>query len=105
VERELTARLIDDVLGQPAMLPLLSNALLRTWQGLGHDACDLYRGKRLAIAERLFLDCREPGEPTGLESEFLMASRRDRDAGDSRKGCERRAAPAPSSRSTQLRPA
>ncbi|WP_405770811.1 hypothetical protein [Streptomyces sp. NBC_01538] len=77
----------------------------RAWQALGHDACDLYRGKRLAIAERLFLDCREPGELTGLEREFLMASRRDRDAGDSRKGCEHRAAPTPPFRSAQLRPA
>lgn len=48
----------------------------RAWRELGHDACDLYRGRRLAIAESLFLGCREPGELTGLEREFLTASRR-----------------------------
>lgn len=45
------------------------------WQELGHDECDLYRGKRLAIAESLFLSCQEPDELTGLEREFLTASR------------------------------
>ncbi|MEY9835871.1 helix-turn-helix domain-containing protein [Streptacidiphilus sp. EB103A] len=32
VERELTARLIDDVLGRPNALPMLSHALLETWR-------------------------------------------------------------------------
>ncbi|WP_055535457.1 helix-turn-helix domain-containing protein [Streptomyces graminilatus] len=47
----------------------------RAWQELGHDECDLYRGKRLAIAEGLFLGGREPDELTGLERQFLTASR------------------------------
>ncbi|WP_443733020.1 nSTAND1 domain-containing NTPase [Streptomyces muensis] len=32
VERELTARIVDDVLDQPGALPMLSHALLETWR-------------------------------------------------------------------------
>ncbi|HEY8983492.1 MAG TPA: helix-turn-helix domain-containing protein [Streptomyces sp.] len=46
----------------------------RAWRDLGHDPCDLYRGKRLVMAEHLFLDDREPDELTALEREFLTAS-------------------------------
>src|SRR5581483_2849275 len=31
VERELTARIIDEVVDQPGALPMLSHALLETW--------------------------------------------------------------------------
>lgn len=31
MERDLTARLVDDILGQPSMLPMLSNTLLCIW--------------------------------------------------------------------------
>ncbi|QKZ24794.1 hypothetical protein HUT05_16435 [Streptomyces chartreusis] len=33
VERELTARIIEEVLDQPGALPMLSHALLETWRG------------------------------------------------------------------------
>jgi hypothetical protein len=54
----------------------------RAWQHLGRDDCDLYRGKRLAIAEGFFLAGREPDGLTVLEHEFLLASRHARGSAD-----------------------
>ena len=54
----------------------------RAWQHLGRDDCDLYRGKRLAIAEELFLTGPEPAGLTVLEHEFLLASRQAGESAD-----------------------
>jgi hypothetical protein len=46
----------------------------RDWHQLGQDDGDLYRGKRLAIAERLFPAGEEPDELSAPERAFLAAS-------------------------------
>ncbi|WP_329026771.1 nSTAND1 domain-containing NTPase [Streptomyces sp. NBC_00690] len=55
VERELTARIVDEIAGEPGGLPLMSHALLETWRGrksrtLTMSAYDAVGGVRSAIA-------------------------------------------------------
>ncbi|MEU5402434.1 helix-turn-helix domain-containing protein [Streptomyces sp. NPDC005963] len=55
VERELTARIIDEIAGEPGGLPLMSHALLETWRGrkgrtLTVSAYEAVGGVRSAIA-------------------------------------------------------
>lgn len=62
VERELTARIVDEVLDQPGSLPMLSHALLETWRRrkgrlltLGaYEAAGGVRGAIAATAEEVY---------------------------------------------------
>lgn len=56
VERSLTARIVDEVTGEPGALPLMSHALLETWRRrhgrtLGETAYDAAGGLRGALAQ------------------------------------------------------
>ncbi|KPI09427.1 transcriptional regulator, XRE family [Actinobacteria bacterium OK074] len=87
VERELTARIVAEVLDQPGALPMLSHALLETWRRrkgrmltlAGYEAAGGLRGSiaataedtygalsadRAATARRLLLRMVEPGQGT-----------------------------------------
>ncbi|GKQ39949.1 hypothetical protein [Streptomyces sp. A012304] len=62
VERELTARIVDEVLDQPGALPMLSHALLETWRRrkgrmltlAAYEAAGGVRGAIAATAEALY---------------------------------------------------
>ncbi|WUB77363.1 hypothetical protein OG734_24055 [Streptomyces sp. NBC_00576] len=62
VERELTARLVEEVLDEPGGLPMLSHALLETWRRrrgraltlAGYQAAGGVRGAIAATAEAVF---------------------------------------------------
>ncbi|UUU32759.1 hypothetical protein JIX56_24290 [Streptomyces sp. CA-210063] len=62
VERELTARLVEEVLDEPGGLPMLSHALLETWRRrrgrvlslAGYQATGGVRGAIAATAEEVF---------------------------------------------------
>ncbi|WP_416071327.1 WD40 repeat domain-containing protein [Streptomyces sp. ME02-8801-2C] len=64
VERTLTARLIDEVQGEPGGLPMLSHALLETWRRrrgrtltlAAYEAAGGVRGAIAASAERVYGD-------------------------------------------------
>ncbi|WP_416979605.1 hypothetical protein [Streptomyces sp. T028] len=92
VERELTARLVDEVLAEPGGLPMLSHALLETWQRrrsrtltvAAYEAAGGVRGAIAATAEKVY------GQ---LDAEARTAARRlllrmvepGRDAPDTRR--------------------
>lgn len=62
VERELTARIVDEVLDQPGALPMLSHALLETWRRrkgrllslAAYEAAGGVRGAIAASAEEMY---------------------------------------------------
>ncbi|NUR03897.1 MAG: helix-turn-helix domain-containing protein [Streptomyces sp.] len=62
VERELTARIVDEVLDQPGALPMLSHALLETWRRrrgriltpAAYEAAGGVRGAIAASAEEVY---------------------------------------------------
>ncbi|MET7481151.1 hypothetical protein ABZT17_43495 [Streptomyces sp. NPDC005648] len=62
VERELTARLVDEVLAEPGGLPMLSHALLETWQRrrsrtltvAAYESAGGVRGAIAATAEKVY---------------------------------------------------
>ncbi|MCD9876851.1 nSTAND1 domain-containing NTPase [Streptomyces guryensis] len=62
VERELTARIVDEVLDQPGALPMLSHALLETWRRrrgriltlAAYEAAGEVRGAIAASAEEVY---------------------------------------------------
>ncbi|MGW2565412.1 nSTAND1 domain-containing NTPase [Streptomyces sp. NPDC001537] len=62
VERTLTARLVDEVQGEPGALPMLSHALLETWRRrrgrmltlAGYEAAGGVQGAIAATAEEVF---------------------------------------------------
>ncbi|MDX3571737.1 helix-turn-helix domain-containing protein, partial [Streptomyces sp. ID05-47C] len=62
VERELTARIVEDVLDQPGALPMLSHALLETWRRrkgrmltlAGYEAAGGVRGAIAATADQVY---------------------------------------------------
>ncbi|WP_329274269.1 WD40 repeat domain-containing protein [Streptomyces sp. NBC_01451] len=62
VERELTARIVEEVLDQPGALPMLSHALLETWRRrrsrmltlAGYEAAGGVRGAIAATAEDVY---------------------------------------------------
>ena len=62
VERELTARIVDEVLDQPGALPMLSHALLETWRRrrsrmltlASYEAAGGVRGAIAASAEEVY---------------------------------------------------
>ncbi|WP_327404520.1 hypothetical protein OG194_33600 [Streptomyces sp. NBC_01288] len=62
VERELTARIVEDVLGEPGGLPMLSHALLETWRRrrsrmlslAAYEAAGGVRGAIAATAEEAY---------------------------------------------------
>ncbi|MFI6437267.1 hypothetical protein [Streptomyces sp. NPDC050759] len=62
VERELTARLVDDILDQPGGLPMLSHVLLETWRRrkgrlltlAAYEAAGGVRGAVAATAEEVY---------------------------------------------------
>ncbi|MFF4028833.1 hypothetical protein ACFYZ2_03545 [Streptomyces sviceus] len=62
VERELTARIVDEVLDQPGALPMLSHALLETWRRrrsrmltlTAYEAVGGVRGAIAATAEEVY---------------------------------------------------
>ncbi len=101
VERELTARLVDEILDEPGALPMLSHVLLETWRrrrgrmlGLAaYEAAGGVRGAIAATAEevygtldpeeraaarRLLLRMVEPGgEPAGPHGQELGGTTAD----------------------------
>jgi WD40 repeat protein/transcriptional regulator with XRE-family HTH domain len=62
VERELTTRLVDEILDEPGGLPMLSHALLETWRRrrsrmltvAGYEAAGGVRGAIAASAEKVY---------------------------------------------------
>ncbi|WP_031483150.1 nSTAND1 domain-containing NTPase [Streptomyces bicolor] len=87
VERELTARIVEEVLDEPGGLPMLSHALLETWRrrkgrvltlaayeaaggvrgaiaASAEEACGQLTGEQADAARRLLLRMVEPGQGT-----------------------------------------
>ncbi|WP_425246531.1 hypothetical protein [Streptomyces sp. NEAU-NA10] len=72
VERELTARIVDEVLDQPGGLPMLSHALLETWRRrrgrmltlAAYEAAGGVRGAIAATAEKVYGELSPPQATT-----------------------------------------
>ncbi|WP_329248499.1 hypothetical protein OG223_16365 [Streptomyces sp. NBC_01478] len=75
VERELTARLVEEVLGEPGGLPMLSHALLETWRRrrsrmltlAAYEAVGGVHGAIAATAEEAYGNLSEPEARTARQ--------------------------------------